>query len=577
MNAENNESKHKIPKKKIPGKKIKFADHKKTIIGGGLVAAVAIAGLIGGFIIIGGIDEEEVVLKIGTYALPDWIDPLEAWWPHVHMDATCEGLFTINVSTENSEVIPNLASSFNWSDDSLNFTCTLRQGVRFHDGTPFDATAVKWNFDRINGLIDNLVYPYLWELPDGRPIVNETQVIDDHTVRFVLNAPFVPFKNLLSSWTAYILSPTATPANDFLDMNTEKLVGTGPFKYDSYNENVNMIITANPDYWGGKPKIDNLILKVFNLSFPLKALLSGEIDQVRGQFFNKTTINMLKDHPSFTVQEKDAPNLRSIVMNNKLINTTMRKAISYAVNYSAINQLTNEVTKQDVVRAKSPLPEAILYYNITGISTSYYNISIARQALIDASWPGTANLTANANISTGNEWEMIANSSNPLATYNYTWIQGFMPQFYENHTGIVLTENLKQIGVKVEPVGITHQEYFWHFQELFGYHRNMFELTFTYWVADYNDPNSFINPFYTNENIGQVNDTLVQQWMEEALEETDEAERALLYYKIQKRLIEEVYPYVWIQSSIFNNVHVSNLQDWTLNLYINDYKSAYLD
>lgn len=75
--------------------------------------------------------------------------------------------------------------------------------------------------------------------------MNKTQVIDEYTVKFVINEPFVPFLHLLTLATTGILSPTSTPANKTININTDDLVGTGPFTYDEYEPHVNITMIPN--------------------------------------------------------------------------------------------------------------------------------------------------------------------------------------------------------------------------------------------------------------------------------------------------------------------------------------------
>ncbi|MFX0164779.1 MAG: ABC transporter substrate-binding protein [Candidatus Hodarchaeota archaeon] len=557
-----------------PKKKVSIFK-KKPFIVGGISGIIAIMGIVIGINLYFNISHPEVVLVFGTQYNPSFIDPLAAYAESdVNLiDQVAEGLFDYNYSSEFFEPIPNLAKNFSWNNNATELTCYLRENVLFHDGTKFDATAVKWNFERINRLINHTDFAasHLWLLPDGRTIINRTQVLDDYTIKFILNAPYVPFKALLSSWTSYILSPESTPADDFIDLLSGKLVGTGPFIYDIYEYPEKLSLSTNSNYWGVKPKIDKLIFFVVGTNpVRVEAMLSGEIHMLVDISFNETTLDSFRNNSEFTVQEGmlDAK-FNFLIMNNKLINTTMRKAISFAFNYSYWLDLLQ------VVRAKSPLPEVILYYNITGLKTPYCNISIARQTLKDAGWPGTSSLTVNNNISTGNEWEKLVEDGIPLATYNFS----YFPEAWWKALSGPLAENLKQIGVKIENANMSFGQWLDIMNEESGYHRNMLGLTYTGWIADFNDPSTFVNPYFTNKvpavNCGQVNDTLTQQWMEEALGESNEISRENLYYKIQKRLIEDVFPHVWLWTSTRTDIYISNLRGWYSNPYKLVFKSVY--
>ncbi|MFW9881038.1 MAG: ABC transporter substrate-binding protein [Candidatus Thorarchaeota archaeon] len=555
------------PKKKVP----KIAEMKKPIIVSSIIFSIALTGIIVGINIYSNTTQSGGVLYFIGYGLPFTIDPIDAM-DLVDADLinqVAEGLFDFD---ENLGIICCLATGYEWSADGLNLTCTLRQGVKFHDGTPFNATAVKWNFDRAYRLLDNISFSFLWLLPDDRPIINETQVFDEYTVKFILNAPYGPLLSLFASLYSYIASPTSSPADDYISIASGGLVGTGPFIFESYTAN-NITLSANPHYWGGKPQIDKLIIlePTGSASALNESLLSGKIHMKKHVTFEESILNSFRSNPLFTVSDPlPVPFLDFIVINNNLINITMRKAISYAINYTNY-QYTNRY-----IPAKGPIPESILYHNITDIDVPYYNISVARRTLKDGNWPGTDHLTANNNISAGNEWELLANSSTPLAIYNYSACYNWPRSIWYADR---IIEDLKQIGVKVEPFNLTLAEWYRIYLELDGYHRNMVELFYNFWYADYNDPSNFITEFYTNkklgDNVGQVNDTEMQEWLEDALIETDATVRRQLYYKIQKRLIEEVFPNIWLNSRTRVDIYVSNLKGWYPHPYKDTFKLVY--
>jgi ABC-type transport system substrate-binding protein len=333
-----------------------------------------------------------------------------------------------------------------------------------------------------------------------------------------------------------------------------------------------MSLVANQDYWNGKPQIDriNILNMHFNFTYNVNALLTGKIDATR--FAPKPyeyELVSIRNDPSLIYQEASRTNIRWIFMNNKKINVTMRKAISYAINHSIIEYLNR-------TREKTPVPESIVYHNATGITVPYYNLSLARQTLIDANWNGTAGLTANEDISPGNEWEVIANSSYPLATYNFTYIIGF---YDVEIIKDFIPQYLKQIGIKVVSVGIPGGQYWSRVYEVVGYHRNMFEISVGFWGADYNDPYNLIDPFYSNKeinyNAAQVNDTLAELWMDQALEETNPTVRRQLYYQIQKRLVEEVFATTCLYSQQIADVYSANIAGWHSNNFLMPFKNIY--
>ena len=577
---------------KIPNEVIKRSLKKKTLLAGGIIAVIAIAGIIGGFVLLGEIDGTSGdTLVLGVTGTLNSLDPIEGWSESssaILTQIVTEALFAVEGSHNSSRLIPNLATGSKWSVNNTELTCYLREGVKFHDGTPFNATAVKWNIDRLHRLIDTAGLAHIWQFPDGNWIINETKVLDEYTVKFVLNKPFVPLRSLLAMPLSLMLSPSSTPDNEFNGIIPGTLYGTGAFIYSEYEEDTYVTLSPNPNYWGGRPAFDNVIIKLYpNDTARYEAMLSGELswtyadswewsDEDRVLLMNTTGIELERSPGPY-------PAMYYISMNNNVINTTMRKAISYAFNFSAYVSLFDHFLKPvpsvfPPIRSESPIPKGMLYSHWGSFDMPYYNISIARQALKDANWPGTAGLTANDNITSGNEWEIVANSSTPLATYNHTYpIDGI---FGDEYFYTMLKENLKQIGVNLEQAAVTFYEFNAMIWEYGGYNRNMLGIVKRVaWGADYNDPYTIINPVFSSKddeiiNIGQVNDALVQQWMEEAVEETNETVREQIYFNIEKRLIEEVYPVIWCEVYFNYDTYVSNLY-WTPDLGVFTIKDWY--
>ncbi|MFX1296058.1 MAG: ABC transporter substrate-binding protein, partial [Promethearchaeota archaeon] len=153
-------------------------------------------------------------LIYGTLDGPADLDPHNAWdrLSFEVIDQVCEGLYGYNTSDPGLSLIPILAESIGtFSPDMKNFTVNLRQGVKFHDGSPFNATAVKWSFDRLAYLINNnksklaeLYQYYNSTLKTYVPIIKETNVISDYVVSFILNEPYGYIPDILTIPSSYI-------------------------------------------------------------------------------------------------------------------------------------------------------------------------------------------------------------------------------------------------------------------------------------------------------------------------------------------------------------------------------------
>jgi len=193
-------------------------------------------------------------------------------------DATAETLFErlVAFAPGSTEIVPALAESWEIADDGLSYTFTLRKGVKFHanrDFTPsrtFNADDVLWSFQRqldpahpwhklsLRG------FPYA-EAMGLAQLIERVEKLDEHRVRFVLKHPEAPFLANLVMGFASIYS--AEYADHLLAAGTpERLnnvpIGTGPFIFERYAKDAQVRFRGNPDYWGGAPKVERLILAI---------------------------------------------------------------------------------------------------------------------------------------------------------------------------------------------------------------------------------------------------------------------------------------------------------------------------
>ncbi|HMA24528.1 MAG TPA: ABC transporter substrate-binding protein, partial [Gemmatimonadaceae bacterium] len=155
---------------------------------------------------------------------------------------------------------PGLATKWTVSPDGLTYTFTLRTGVKFHDGTAFNAAAVKFNFDRM--LDPKNEYASTGPFPFGGfyyGSIKETKVVDDSTVQFILSQPYSPLLNSLTLNQGRIVSPDAVKkyGKDF----AQHPVGTGPFVFSEWQHGVRVVVTRNDSYWDGAPLLDKIVFR----------------------------------------------------------------------------------------------------------------------------------------------------------------------------------------------------------------------------------------------------------------------------------------------------------------------------
>jgi len=149
-------------------------------------------------------------------------------------------------------VEPCLATSWTIGDNGRRWRFTLRRGVRFHDGTPFDARAVLYSFrsrldkdqDPFHGM-SSLFY-----------FISDVRSTDPYGVEITLKHSYAPFLVALADSTAFIVSPSVRKSGVF------QPIGTGPFRFLSWTRGKSLILARNPDYWGGAPSLEKVIFKV---------------------------------------------------------------------------------------------------------------------------------------------------------------------------------------------------------------------------------------------------------------------------------------------------------------------------
>jgi len=187
--------------------------------------------------------------------------------------AVTETLFIVDAQ---DRIVPGLAESVDIATDGMSVTLKLRQGVKFHDGTDFNAEAVKINLETVIAA----------NVPGSTPLqsIESYDIIDDHTLKINLKSFDATFlMSLAQSGVAVMISPTAlakptTPEN----AGKDHLVGTGPFLFDSWSLDQNIIMKKNPNYWQeGRPYLDEIeIRNIADYTVSVMAFKAGEVDMV---------------------------------------------------------------------------------------------------------------------------------------------------------------------------------------------------------------------------------------------------------------------------------------------------------
>src|SRR5881628_1734393 len=179
---------------------------------------------------------------------------------------------------ESTQIVPGLAESWTVSKDGLRYTFKLRKGISFHDGTPFNAEAVKFSIERqINpehAAAKVGKYPFANYFFGN---VKAVEVVDPLTVEFVLKEPRSSFLAVLTAGAASVVSPSAV--KKFGADYPSNPIGTGPFKFVAWERGQKVVLEKNPGYWRGPVKIERVIYRpIVEDQARLTELLTGALD-----------------------------------------------------------------------------------------------------------------------------------------------------------------------------------------------------------------------------------------------------------------------------------------------------------
>ena len=372
-------------------------------------------------------------------------------------------LESLLVADTTGRYLPRLASAYEISPDKKSIKLTLRKGVKFHDGTDWNATAAKWNLDRA-----------LKANPEGAATAwDSIDIIDDYAIRVNLKR----FENTVLSGFAgvagYVCSPAAVEKNG-IDWARVNPVGTGPFKFVSFQRDVSITYERFDTYWGGKPYLEGI--KFIRIQDPVTTSLAfqkGEVDSISvadpksASELRDKGYNILSGTTAMICLLPDSVNSAS-----PLANKTVREAVEYAINRESIVKglglgFWNSVNQH--------CPRGFMGY-VTDIPGRNYDPAKAKQLLTQAGYPEGFKTQIIANAERFNKDSLVAIQqylsevgikaelnilSQPAWTENETkgWQNGLLAQsfglgtYYLSHFPRFLASNVAHAASTTRPAG----------------------------------------------------------------------------------------------------------------------------
>ena len=278
-------------------------------------------------------------------------------------------------------IVPWLAEETSISPDGLKWTLKLRKGVKFHDGTPFNAEAVKWNLEtrrQSTFLLSRQLEP-----------VKAINVIDDGTIELILSEPAAVLKVFLSSPAFGMQSPAAYQKYPNRADYASNAAGTGPFKLSGTPVKTSQVeLVRNDDYWAGKPHLQKLTFQ----AMPDEAARTAALEAGDVQFIPlpMSDIERLKDSRNVKVVLIDKPTLNHYIFINQrdktLSDVRVRQALAYALNQGDLAKLMYGAGRP----ADSIVPPSVVGYS-PGNPYNYDPVK-AKQLLAEAGVPAGTKL-----------------------------------------------------------------------------------------------------------------------------------------------------------------------------------------
>lgn len=455
-------------------------------------------------------------LKISMYADITGLDPHDTSdnVSYSVQSGIFERLFQFDASMK---LVPQLATKYTSNDDATEFTITLREGVKFQDGTPFNAEAVKANLSRLADQTKGLKRNSLYKM------IESVDVVDSATVKISLNQSFGAFVNTLAHPSAVMWSPKvldAYPQEAELRLHP---VGTGPFAFEEWNPGKDVKLVKNDSYWQkGWPKVDSVtFFPAPEDSTRVASLKSGQVDAIYP--LPADLVNTVKSDDKLAIQRDPSIYLMYMAINTQhkeLADVRVRQALNYALD----RNLWLKVNAASMgVPAHSAMAPNVQFYEKQSSPDYSYNPEMAKKLLKEAGYEN------------GLELKLWTSNSTPRV-----------------RTAQFVKQQLGQVGIKVTVVPMdsgTRNAKLWSVEDP---KKAEFDLYYGGWSPSTGDADWALRPLFASEswtptayNVSYYSNEGVDNAIMGGLKTADPEQRAKAYASAQQ-LIWKDAPVVFL-------------------------------
>ncbi len=424
-----------------------------------------------------------------------------------------------------TDLAPELATDWSPSEDGRTWTFNLREGVKFHDGSDFNAEAVVFNVNRWwdpdfeFGYRDSGSLYEIWTdlfggfKGDEASTLVDVRAVDDLTVEFEIAEPFAAFPAAISSAYFGIASPTAIQESPSYGSPSGKAVGTGPFVFDSWISGDRVTFTKFEDYWEeGTPKVDQLVFSfVEDPAARLAQLRAGTLDFTVD--LTPDQLTEIESDPALEAVYRPSFNVGYLGLNpsyEPLAKKEVRQAIAQAINKPEIvKAFWGDLGETD----GHFVPPSLEAFRDNAVSDYKYDVEAAKSAIAEAGYPD------------GFDLDM--------------WYMPVSRPYFPNPKPIAeaFAAELSQIGINVN---LQTKDWGAYLAD-----RNVapgFQSFMLGWTGDYGDPDNFLYAHFgpgATQDLGDYQNPVLFDLLEQARIESDPTAREGLYKQIDALTFDE--------------------------------------